>query len=286
MLRNIWQIRDLLSPREQRRFLLLIGLILAMGLLEALGVASIFPFLAVLSDPTVVERNAILSRIYALGGFEDTQSFLVALGAAVFAVIVIGLAFKTLTFYAVVRFGHMRAYSMGMLLFRSYLGQPYQWFQSRHTAHLAKNILSEVDEVVRRSIIPAAKVISYSFITGCIIAVLVVADPIVAVSAATVISFCYMFISFITKKYLLRIGEEYERANAERFRATQEAFGGVKYVKLMGLGARVHTALREIRTAGCGSPLVGRLACRGAPLHHRRAAAWRNDDRGHRQAHQ
>ncbi len=235
MLRTLWQIRSLLSRREQKRFTLIVAMILVMGLLEAAGVASIFPFLAVLSDPGVVERNALLASIYRFGEFKDTQSFLVALGIGVFLVIVVGLTFKMVTFYAVIRFGHMRAYSMSFRLFRSYFSQSYQWFQSRHTAHLAKNILSEVDDVVRRAVIPSAQLISYSFIALCIIAVLVIADPFVAISAAVVVSTCYASISFFTQRYLLRIGTEYVRANAERFRVTQEAFGGIKYVKLMGL---------------------------------------------------
>ena len=45
----------LLSDREKKHAYLLLVMILAMALLDMLGVASIMPFIAVLSNPEIVE---------------------------------------------------------------------------------------------------------------------------------------------------------------------------------------------------------------------------------------
>ncbi len=235
MLTTVRQIIGLLSPRERRRFAILVGMILMMGLLEAAGIASIFPFLIVLSDPTAIETNEYLAKAYALSGLQDPHDFLIALGGAVFFVVVVGLAFKTLTMYAVMRFGHMRNYTLGLNRFKSYLGRPYHWFLSHHSAHLAKNILAEVDEVVRGAIIPIAYILSYGVILVCITAVIVIADPIVALSAAGVVGGCYLVISMLTRNMLLGLGRDRELANQQRFHVLHECFGGIKYVKLRHL---------------------------------------------------
>ena len=39
-------------------------MIMMMALLEMLGVASILPFIAVLSDPDIIETNLILNSVY------------------------------------------------------------------------------------------------------------------------------------------------------------------------------------------------------------------------------
>ncbi|MEO0678776.1 MAG: ABC transporter ATP-binding protein, partial [Pseudomonadota bacterium] len=62
------KLMDLLDARERRRFWLLMVLLVVMGLANMLGVASVMPFLAVLSDPGIVERNAWLSWAYGLSG--------------------------------------------------------------------------------------------------------------------------------------------------------------------------------------------------------------------------
>ena len=115
------KIYAMLSPRERKRFLLLMLMILVMGLLEAVGVASILPFLSVVSNPGVIETNRFLAAGYNYGNFQDTQSYLRALGTFTFAIIVIGLTFKMLTLYVVIRFGHMRKYTLGLRLLKLYV---------------------------------------------------------------------------------------------------------------------------------------------------------------------
>ena len=55
--RKIW---ELLSPHERHRALLLLVMILVMGFLQVVGVASIMPFMSVAANPDVVETNRYL----------------------------------------------------------------------------------------------------------------------------------------------------------------------------------------------------------------------------------
>ncbi len=71
---------DLLTPREQARALALLGMILVMAMLDVIGVASIMPFMAVLSNPRLIETNVFLAATYQGLGFTDTQHFLFFLG--------------------------------------------------------------------------------------------------------------------------------------------------------------------------------------------------------------
>ena len=76
-------------------------LILIMALLDMIGVASILPFMAVLTNPSLVEANLILNSIYKASfifGIENKQQFL-ALGLLVFVLLVVSLIFKAITTY-------------------------------------------------------------------------------------------------------------------------------------------------------------------------------------------
>ena len=50
----------LFTPRELRQASLLLMMIIFMALLDTIGVASIMPFMAVLSNPDVVDTNIFL----------------------------------------------------------------------------------------------------------------------------------------------------------------------------------------------------------------------------------
>ena len=54
----------ILSPNERKSAYILLILILVTALIDTIGVASILPFTAVLSNPDVVEKNYILNSIF------------------------------------------------------------------------------------------------------------------------------------------------------------------------------------------------------------------------------
>ena len=121
-----------------------------MALLDMIGVASILPFVAVLSNPGLVETNFILKIMFQkanLFGVENVQQFLFVLGFLVFILLIITLIFKAFTFYAQIRFIQMCEYSIAKRLVEGYLKQAYSWFLNRNSAELGKNILSEIQYV-------------------------------------------------------------------------------------------------------------------------------------------
>ena len=68
----------LLTNSERKNALLLIFLILIMALLDMIGVASILPFMAVLTNPSIVETNIILNKIFQISksfGVESNDHF-------------------------------------------------------------------------------------------------------------------------------------------------------------------------------------------------------------------
>ena len=68
----------LLSPRERRSAFLLLGMILLMAILDMLGVASILPFISLLSNPEIIETNIYLNEFYnftRLYGVETERQF-------------------------------------------------------------------------------------------------------------------------------------------------------------------------------------------------------------------
>jgi ABC-type multidrug transport system fused ATPase/permease subunit len=228
-------ILSLLDRNEQRALFILAFITLIIGLFDMIGVASILPFLAVVADPSIIERSGILSQAYDLSGAKDVNGFLQILGTGVFVTVLVSIGVKAVGFYLLTRFTRMRIRTLGMRLFRHYLLQPYEWFLDRHSANLGKTILSEVAEVVNGSITSAAKLMANLMITLCLVVFLLILEPVGAILAALIIG-AFFFVAFrLIRKRLAAIGTDRVKANEQRFRITQEAMGGIKEVKLLGL---------------------------------------------------
>ena len=228
----------LLSPNERKRAGLLLGMILVMALLDMIGVASIMPFMAVLSNPGLVETSAFLSIAYSVAndlGVETTEQFLYVLGILAFVLLVVSLAFKALTTYAQLRFTLMREYSIGKRLVEGYLHQPYSWFLSRHSADLGKTILSEVSTVINQGVTPMMTLIAQGAVAVALLALLILVDIKLALIVGFTLAAAYALIFKATRGFLARIGQERVKANQGRFTAVSEAFGAFKEVKVGGL---------------------------------------------------
>ena len=84
----------LLTPQERRRAGLILIMIIIMAILDMIGVASILPFIAVLTRPELIESNFILNYMFktsSIFGVKSNQDFLIALGILLFALLIISL---------------------------------------------------------------------------------------------------------------------------------------------------------------------------------------------------
>jgi len=228
----------LLTPPERKRAGVLMGMILAMALLDMLGVASILPFMAVLVNPELVQTNAALNTAFSISrhtGIHTTEQFLFALGVLVFVLLVTSLAFKALTIYVQTRFSLMREYSIGKRLVEGYLHQPYSWFLNRHSADLGKTILSEVSAVIHGGMLPLMMLVSQSTVALALLILILIVDPLLALSVGVVLGLAYASIFSVMSGWLKRLGQARIEANKERFTVVSEAFGAAKEVKVGGL---------------------------------------------------
>lgn len=232
---SVKKLFHLLTLQERRHAYLLLCMIIVMALLDVIGIASIMPFMKVVANPQVVEKNHYLAFIYTYFGFNSTHNFLLFLGIIVFLTLVISLGFKALTTYSLLRFTHMRNYSISKRLVAGYLQQPYDWFLNRHSADLGKTILSEVQQVIIGALIPLLQLFAYGAVALAILSFLIFINPSLALIITTVLGCSYSVIYFLLRPYLGRIGQGRVHANRERFKAVQETFGGVKDIKVSGL---------------------------------------------------
>lgn len=242
------KILDLLDFHERRNGVLLICLMLVMGLLEAVGVASVMPFISVVTNPEVVKTNYYLNAAYIGLGFTSIDNFLLFLGSGVFVIVIGSLVLKGLTYWAMARFTHMRNYTLSSRLLRGYLGRPYSFFLNRHSADLGKSVLSEVGLVINNALMPAMNLLANGIIAIFLVALVLMVNSVVAVVALLVIGGAYSLIYVVLRSYIGRLGVERVKANKERFQVAQEALCGIKDVKVFGLeNGYIHSFDRPAR---------------------------------------
>ena len=205
------------------------------GLCEMVGVASVLPFLAVLADPTRIERHGPLHLAYTELDFSSPETFLVFLGFAVLGLILLSFCVRLVAVFAISRFSNMRAYSLSQQLIENYLRQPYPWFLRRNSAQLSKTVLIEVQRVVNQAIMPAMLTISQFALVLSLFCFLLAMEPVIALLAVILFGGSYVLVFIVARRMLARIGEIILQANTDRFKAVHEVMSSIKDVKVLGV---------------------------------------------------
>ena len=227
-----------LSPQEKQKANLILILILIMALTDMIGVASIMPFMAVLTNPGLIETNSALNKLFDLlniFGVNAINEFIFVLGILVFVLLIFSLIVKAITSYFQYRFIMMRDYSIGKRLIETYLRQPYSWFLDKNSAELGKSILSEAALIAQQGIGPLMNLIAQSAVTFALIILLILVDLKLTLIMSLVIGGAFFSIAYFFTKFINRIGKERFISNQQRFKIVNEAFGAFKEAKLGGL---------------------------------------------------
>ena len=227
----------LLTPKERRHTILIFFVILIMAFIEIAGLASIVPFMAILSDPEIIQNNSKLNTVFQASrnlGIQSEKQFLFLSGLVVFLLLVISLMTKAFATYLQVNFSSAAKFNLERRMVTSYLSQSYVWFLDRHSADLGKNILGEVGTVIKGGVQSMINLITRSVVAIAVLTLLIVVDAKLTLIVGVTLGLTYLIIFTFTRSILKYIGNERFKANRWRFTTVSEAFGAVKEIKLGG----------------------------------------------------
>jgi ABC-type multidrug transport system fused ATPase/permease subunit len=225
-----------LFPPKQRRQAKLMGpAILLTALLQVAGIGSVMPFLAVVSDPTIIQRNRLLHSAYEFFGFSSSHTFLLMLGTASFALLLIGNVVTALTTWWMVRFAEMRTHYLASVVLEQYLSRPYVFFLNKNSAELGVKVLSDVVQIVTGIVLPGLQMLSQLALTVFLLAFLFAVNPVLSLLVFIGLGGMYAAIYRIVRGRLRTVGTERATASAEQFRALLETSGAIKEIKLLNL---------------------------------------------------
>ena len=186
------------------------------------------------AQPDLVFENRWLNRLYNGLGFDDIHQFILICGFVLLLIYLLRNLFAAFMAWLQLRFVWGTLLSLSNKLFEMYIYSPYEYFLTRNTSEIQRNLLSEVNHIVTGVILPATRFITQSILAGCILALLFWYDPILAVALTMLLGGAYASIYFRFRQKLSVIGARRVAANKLRFKVLSEALSGIKEVRMTG----------------------------------------------------
>ena len=233
MFRMIRQLFSLLTLRQVRQFYILQLLVFIMALAELIGIASIAPFMALVGDISLLEKNVIFSQLYQFSGLTNPMDFLFYTGLTVLIMLTFSTIISMFTIWKLSLYGARIGTEIADRLYAHYMQKDWLFHSSGSSSYLIKQVASETlrvtDQIIRPLMQMNAKVVLAFFISLSIF----IYDPLIALGGLLVFSLAYFLLYRLVRRRLQANGQAMSQVFTERFLLMNEGFGGIKDVLLL-----------------------------------------------------
>lgn len=223
----------ILTTREKFQLAALLLAMIVTAFTQTLGIASVFPFITLIMQPSLIFENRWLYWIYQTFNFSSANSFIIFAGITMFFIIVLSNLISAFTTWLNFRFVWMNNHRLSRRLLEKYLSMPYPYFLNKNSSELSKNVLSDVSQLTGSFMIPLMNIISRGLAAIFILTMLLWINALASILTILVIGGTYALIYWRVNRNLKHRGEKSLAANLYRFKAVLEAFGGIKDIKVL-----------------------------------------------------
>jgi len=222
-----------LLGNKKRQLPLLILLFLCNSFLDTLGIGLIGPFMALVNDAGIVQRQPVLINLYRLSGATSANQFTVFVGLGIAAIFCLKLCLSYCSFRYIYKFTFEHQADLQRKLLHTYLIVPYTFHLQTNTALLIQNVVQETEIFCIGSLSPILLAVSNGILILLIGSLLALSNLTVTVTIAGLVLLVFGFYSGF-RKQIAQWGKESSEAYGEVIRVVNHSLGGLKETRIVG----------------------------------------------------
>jgi len=222
----------LARPYGRKKLASVFLLSLAQGIFQVIGVTSIFPFLAIASDPERIRHSQFGVRFLALLPPMSNRELLITAGVIAIAALLLSNAINLLAEYARTRYANSFAHWLRVRLLRRMAAQPYGYFLQRNSGDLLRKVMGDVGNYTGGVLLPLLDSIARALTAALLLVTLFLVQPVIAFFAALGLGAFYFTIFRLLARKRQEVNEGFRTAFGGSYRDAQQMLGGIKPIKV------------------------------------------------------
>lgn len=235
------EIRSLLAilapePGQKLKLVGLCVLSMLLAILEAVGVGSIAPLVALLQSPERFAGTSIGGALKWLAGTSETQRLVMVLGVVILLLFVLKALVALLNGYLAQRFAQSFYTSLSSRLLQGYMRMPYQEVSRSNSAVLIRNVINEVRLIVDHIVLQSLSLLSEGLVVLLILLALFYVSPMAAAGLMVLTLMLLAALGLVMRLAGRHYGTARESAEAELIKLAQSAISGLRELRLAGTG--------------------------------------------------
>ncbi len=208
-------------------FFLIFGMLL-MATFEVIGIASVAPFIAVISNQNLINENSLLNLIYINFNFSSNENFIIFMGICCAVLLSISNFITAMVMSYISRFAWLQGHLVSKKLLISYLNKSYAFFLTVNSSQLNKNILTETQRLVEGYVLPIMQAIARTIVVIFIFIFLLYVNITISISLMIMLFFSYYIIFRSIKNRVKNIGTLSTKMVYQRYKYVNDSIFGIR----------------------------------------------------------
>jgi len=231
MFEDLKKINKVISSKD-KKYLIILGVIkFFSGLLDMIGIASVAPFIIVITNQKILNTNSLILKIKETFYFSNNE---VIVFLAIFSVslIVLNQLFRMFALWYEERVSNGVWLNINTQLFRYYVNQPFIFHIQTNSNSLLEKIQIRANAAVAGVIHPFFQILGHFFVLFFLSLLLIIANPFVAIVLIISASIFYLFIFSKLKKKIVAYGKFSPEFSHKTFKLVEQALKSIKDIKI------------------------------------------------------
>lgn len=225
------ELYKIFDRKQKKKVFVLLCMMVVGALLETMGVSLILPFVSLILDSDSIYENEWMYSIYQILGMKSARDFLVLLCVGLILLYVLKNVYLYFMYSIQYRFASNNKLQMSSGLFSIYLNKSYEYYLSRSSSEIVRNINLDVSNVF--TLLTTFLQMLTEVITALgVIAVLFVMDAQMTLFVSVLLLGAVCVMKYIFKPVQKLTGVRVRTSEAEIMKWLNQSVHGIKEIKV------------------------------------------------------
>jgi ATP-binding cassette, subfamily B, bacterial PglK len=224
----------LFNKRDKKKFLLLFFMMIIAAIFETAGIGLIVPFVGIVTNPNMIQEQAILSYVYEGLNFSSTKAFILFGVVVLLTVYIVKNAYLLFFYNMQYRVIFNQRVKLSSRMLKEYLTKPYTFHLQRNSAELLRNVNVEVVKVFTGIVLSSFQLLTEILVIMSILSLLTITAPLATLASGILLGGSVFVFFKIFRNKITHLGKEEQRVNRELIKWVNQGLGASKEVKVSG----------------------------------------------------
>ena len=227
MLKRLW---NHLSKRRQKQFIWMQIFIVVASFFEMASLGAVVPFLGVLSEPEPVFQNEYLQPFIKFFDIAEANQLALPITVLFVCLVLLSAIIRLILLWTLTRLSQLAGADLSINIYRHTLYQDYSVHVSRNSSEVINGIITKTQTVSKGVFGPILNLISTSVTIIGIIAVLLLINVTVTLTAFIGFGSLYLIVMYLTRRNLRENSQHIAEKSDLMVKSLQEGLEGIREV--------------------------------------------------------